>query len=249
MKNLAGMKYNRLTPIFPDINKSHGNITYWVCKCDCGAVKSVRSDHLKSGRIKSCGCLSKEQASIKGKKMSKKISGWNFKDLKGYKIGRLTVIDIDIHGDNTHPIYWKCVCECGAELSVPATNLIRKHTTSCGCSMSKGEQKIGEILKANNIPFTKNKTFNDCRFANGALAKFDFFIDNSYVLEFDGLQHLQDGIFGNSISSVENYRQRDEFKNKWCKDNGIVLIRIPYQERNNLTIKDLLPESSDFIVR
>lgn len=32
----------------------------WVCKCDCGAVKSVRSYRLLKGAEKSCGCKSEE---------------------------------------------------------------------------------------------------------------------------------------------------------------------------------------------
>ena len=30
---------------------------YWLCKCQCGTVKTVRSDHLTSGKTRSCGCL------------------------------------------------------------------------------------------------------------------------------------------------------------------------------------------------
>jgi len=36
--------------------------TTWVCKCDCGNEKIVRSDSL--GKINSCGCLKKEQDTV-----------------------------------------------------------------------------------------------------------------------------------------------------------------------------------------
>ena len=29
----------------------------WVCRCACGNICVVRGDHLKSGAIKSCGCI------------------------------------------------------------------------------------------------------------------------------------------------------------------------------------------------
>jgi hypothetical protein len=31
-----------------------------LCKCDCGNIKSILYEHIKSGNIKSCGCLKKE---------------------------------------------------------------------------------------------------------------------------------------------------------------------------------------------
>lgn len=35
----------------------------WYCQCDCGsAVKIVRGQHLKSGRIISCGCVGREHS-------------------------------------------------------------------------------------------------------------------------------------------------------------------------------------------
>ncbi len=62
-KDLTGNKYGRLTVVGLSDKKS-GRKSFWVCKCDCGNEKLVRSDSLKSGDVKSCGCLKKEQDDI-----------------------------------------------------------------------------------------------------------------------------------------------------------------------------------------
>lgn len=38
--------------------------TYWICICECGNKKSIRGDHLKTGKISSCGCLMREVAAV-----------------------------------------------------------------------------------------------------------------------------------------------------------------------------------------
>lgn len=38
-----------------------------------------------------------------------------------------------------------------------------------------------------NIPFETQKTFNDCYFESGWPAKFDFFVQNKYIIEYDGI--------------------------------------------------------------
>jgi len=40
--------------------------TFWECKCDCGNVKVVIGNHLKSGNTKSCGCLAKKNGTTHG---------------------------------------------------------------------------------------------------------------------------------------------------------------------------------------
>lgn len=57
MENIVGEKFGKLTVVAFD--KKQGNMSKWICKCDCGNTKSVRIDHLKNGEIKSCGCLAK----------------------------------------------------------------------------------------------------------------------------------------------------------------------------------------------
>lgn len=60
--NLIGQKFGRLTVIGLDDRGTRK--TYWVCQCDCGRMKSARSDGLLCGAIKSCGCMKKEQDRI-----------------------------------------------------------------------------------------------------------------------------------------------------------------------------------------
>ena len=54
---MIGKKYYKLTVIEVDNERSNKKRKYYLCQCECGNMKSVRSDCLKSGQVKSCGCL------------------------------------------------------------------------------------------------------------------------------------------------------------------------------------------------
>lgn len=49
---IVALQYMGLTPD----KKNH----LWLCRCDCGMLKSCRSGNLSNGHIKSCGCLRRE---------------------------------------------------------------------------------------------------------------------------------------------------------------------------------------------
>ena len=70
LENLTGNRYGRLTVIGLSSRKS-GRKSYWVCRCDCGNEIAVRSDMLKNGNTRSCGCLKKEQDKINLSKFHK----------------------------------------------------------------------------------------------------------------------------------------------------------------------------------
>ena len=59
--NLIGQRFGKLTVIGRAENSNTGK-TRWLCKCDCGNMKknSVDSHSLKTGKVKSCGCLYRE---------------------------------------------------------------------------------------------------------------------------------------------------------------------------------------------
>lgn len=60
--DLTGEKFGKLEVI--GIAETNTRKTYWICKCECGNYKNVRSDSLICGAIKSCGCLKKQQDKI-----------------------------------------------------------------------------------------------------------------------------------------------------------------------------------------
>ena len=147
-------------------------------------------------------------------------------------------------------IIWECKCDCGNTVFIPTHSLTSGATQSCGCIKSKGEEKIIKLLKENNIIFETQKSFNSCRFEeSGQLTKFDFFIDNKYLLEYDGEQHYKSRETGWATeANVLQTQLRDKIKNNWCRKNNIPLIRIPYTYLKELKIEDLLLETSKFII-
>lgn len=67
--NLINKQFGRLLVIEKDYNKSKlKNRTYYICQCQCSenSIISVRSDLLTCNKIKSCGCINKEN--IKNRK-------------------------------------------------------------------------------------------------------------------------------------------------------------------------------------
>lgn len=38
---------------------------YWLCKCDCGGEKIVRTESFNFGKVRSCGCLAKKMIANK----------------------------------------------------------------------------------------------------------------------------------------------------------------------------------------
>lgn len=114
--NLIGQKYGLLTAteLLPD--RVNGQ-RVWRCQCECGKQKDVLARDLKTGRVKSCGCLPTNTS----------------RDLTGNKYGRLTVIKLLPERKSNGGAVWLCRCDCGQELPVAAGNLLRGTTRSCGC--------------------------------------------------------------------------------------------------------------------
>ena len=227
-KDITNQKFGLLTAIEPTKDRQGGSVV-WKCQCDCGNICYVTAGNLRSGHTKSCGCAIGKFASEK-----------QYIDLKGQRFGKLIALEY-IKPDKEHPkSRWKCQCDCGNICYVPVTCLRRSDfTMSCGCINSRGEQVIAQILSENNINFEMHKSFPDCRFPEtNALARFDFYIDNKYLIEYDGKYHYEG--WKNDLENLKIVQQRDNYKTTWCKEKNIPLIRIPYYKLHNITIQDLI---------
>lgn len=57
--DLTDKVFGRLTVIERGENDSHGTAR-WICRCECGNIKLIRGDKLRTGEIVSCGCYQSE---------------------------------------------------------------------------------------------------------------------------------------------------------------------------------------------
>ena len=164
-------------------------------------------------------------------------------DLTGQIFGKWTVLSKSEKRSCNGGIYWHCKCECGNEKDVLSQSLRNGRSLSCGNhnNISKGNAKISELLDEAGIDYEIEKKFATCK--DERYLPFDFYVNNKYLIEYDGKQHFD-------IETIFDYdytHKHDLLKSKWCKDNKIPLIRIPYTQYDKLCIEDLLLETSKFI--
>lgn len=222
--DLSGQKFGRLTVLERGKNDDNGH-AYWICKCDCGNICEKSADNLKRGLTQSCGCLHSETTHQR-----------TFIDLTNQRFGKLTVLKVDKIEDGV--VFWKCKCDCGNETIVRRPNLVSGHTQSCGCITSSiGEMHLENILQLNNINYIKEYRFNDLQ-----NRRYDFYLpDINRLIEFDGIQHFTlMNTWHNSEEEFKKLQERDNEKNQYAISNNIPLVRIPYWERDKITLDMIL---------
>lgn len=149
-ENIIGKRFGKLT--VKEYGKKVGKKQYCICKCDCGKECEVRSDNLKMGKTKSCGCINAEKTN----------------NILGKRFGRLTVIGVGrtyiMPNGKKGGKYVLCKCDCGKTVEVNRANLMNGSTKSCGClnkevQNSVKPERFGVIEQTNvNIILNKNLT-------------------------------------------------------------------------------------------
>lgn len=241
--DMIGFKSDKLTVIE---ETSPDNGARWKCKCECGKEIIVRGGTLRSPKApKSCGCE-------RTRKLIEYNKKYNIKDITNQRFGSLVAQEMTDKRSNIGSVIWKCKCDCGKEVLIPSADLCSGNTKSCGCGRHKslGEDKIITLLKEYNIPFVQEYSFKDLKFEDTQYyARFDFYVNNSYLIEYDGIQHFVQGqgVYDN-IDKFKRTQYHDQVKNNYCLERNIPLIRIPYTELNNLTIEMLQPSTSPYLI-
>ena len=246
--DLTGQKFGKLTVLecLGKINPNNKEY-YWRCQCDCGNIKNIAGNSLRSGNTRSCGCLAKETGLYK----------WNLEQSEnakipiGTKFGKLTVIEDlgfkeQVKGHNRR--WYKCQCECGNIHEVMGNMLKQGQIISCGkCLSSKGEYLIQRILDENNIEYNYDTIIPELVKEYGKRLRFDFIIYNngniSRIIEFDGRQHKygpDTNYWGHTTDTLQTIQERDKIKNNFCYSHNIPLVRIPYNKIDDITLDNLL---------
>lgn len=129
--DITNETFGRLTAIRPTGEKSSKGFL-WLCECECGNTCTVAAKDLRSGNIRSCGCMRRRP----------------YADLSDQTFGKLTALRY-----LPNKRRWLCQCECGNVSEVFADNLKRGHTTSCGCI--RQDDPAGQKVDITEVRFGK----------------------------------------------------------------------------------------------
>jgi len=244
--DLIGQTFGRLT-VIKRVPKPEGlkrNSAYWLCKCSCNSNKEtiICTSNLRSGLVRSCGCLAVENCSNVGK--------LGFDDISGNKYGRLTVIDFSHketkeYDKSQNKYYWNCQCDCHGENSIivaRSDSLKNGDIQSCGC-LSK-ESNRNRKLKGYG-----EATYNSVirAYKDGAKRKnIDFCLDNDYFFYLTQQDCFYCGRHPIRVRKSRNdngdflYNGIDRIDSSkgYTKDNCVSCCTICNIAKNNLDIKD-----------
>lgn len=240
--DLRGQEFGFWRVVEKDVEKSkQARQGYWICECSlCGTIASVRGTALRSGQSTKCEECNRHKVMT---------------DESNNVYGKLTVKHFTQSKNNRK--MWLCQCECGNLIEVSTTDLRTGAVQSCGkcpSQLSHGANAIKLLLDKANISYKQEYIFEDFVFENGHHPRFDFFIpEKNYIIEYDGEQHFYADTSPKSWNTPEKLKQtqqRDKIKNQYCLEHNIPIIRIPYYiSISDLTIFDLIPETSKFIIK
>ena len=102
------------------------------------------------------------------------------------------------------------------------------------CMESNGEKKISKFLNEYKITYSREHKFKDCKGKRYRLP-FDFYIPSMRTcIEFDGIQHFRPVQHFGGLPAYESLKLNDKLKNDYCEDNYINLIRIRYDQLDDI---------------
>lgn len=140
----------------------------------------------------------------------------------------------------------KVQCECGNKFdtSLNAFRLGKFRCAHCAKSISAYEALVKNWLDKHKIPYIQQQCFEGCK--DKIALPFDFYFPSkNMVIEVDGQGHYFVANFNQCSNeqakiSYELTVKHDKIKDKFCKDNNITIVRIPYWNMDNKKYLDVL---------
>ena len=133
-------------------------------------------------------------------------------------------------------------CGCGNIFQTTLNSFMqgKRRCNKCVALDSKYSLLTKKWLESNNIEYAQEYRFDDCR--DKKPLPFDYKIGwngKVILIEVDGGQHY----YRTQWQSEEEFKvlqNHDTIKNKYCEDNGYILVRIPYWLYSGETYKNIL---------
>lgn len=108
----------------------------WDCTCACGRRKRVNHSNLRSGRTRSCGCLSAERYGsltvVRNRANSKALKHAE-RNAKTAAANKWKKVNRKAHGALTETRICVCDCDLSREVEFPYEDLRNGAATHCGC--------------------------------------------------------------------------------------------------------------------
>lgn len=148
----SGQVFGRLT-VDGEQGRANGGRTYH-CVCECGRTKVVRSSHLRSGLIVSCGCRLREQQGLiavtYGGNPGPRL-------LPGERRKWLTIVRA---AGRPKRYRYLCQCDCGQLVEISGSNF--GYQRSCGCARVKySHSDVLEALRAFHVEFSRWPSYDE----------------------------------------------------------------------------------------
>lgn len=203
-------------------------------KCECGREYSIpwnRVLNLRKVYCNHCGykyITETQRTSVSD--LRKEVRSYGYDLVKGVEQCSKSLTVINEYGDIFHTTIY----------------VFRKGGLPTGRRSSSGEILVGKYLMSEHIKYETQKTFKKCRHIN--LLRFDFYLPKYKIcIEVNGKQHYEPIEYFGGKERFETQRIRDNIKRKFCEENNIKLLEIPYWEMENKTykthIKKIIEES------
>ena len=230
--DLSGKRFGKLTA------EKYVGLRNWRCKCDCGNTILAKSNNLKAGRVKSCGCLRER-----------------YSDMVGKTIGKLTLLEYK--GDGK----WRCSCShCGKKniYLEEDVDMINDSNSSCDSHPEYGLNKKHGFWNTNysegKMKFYKmwqgmkarcsNPNLKDYKNYGGRGITYDIKWEN--FLEFKKDMYLKYLYANKHLKMINPSIERVDVNGNYCKEN-CCFIELKNQLKNTRNVREFIATSPEGI--